>query len=444
MKLDELISKYLDGELSYKEDEQLRNLLKQNPEAKAEFDTAVLLHSAIREDAQKIQTPPDLLKNTEDVILLRILSASEQPLVSKDKRRYIAWIPALSFIFAIFMIATIFFVTNSNKDQQNIREIARIIENIPSSSQLTAQNQFLTTAVQNKSLIPSINNTSNNPKLNEIISDTQSKTTINDNIFSFTKNMDAFEQHQVVLMENNLNNQTSFSNDYSATIQYQSNNSELTTNRQIFTALNNSIAKSNNFNFKTTTIPNLNLSLLDNFNTPVNLSTMYSTNNFSKSNKKFTTLSQSVGYDCSENLAFGLEFGYTNYTYDRITTIKVPVSAGALNSKLEVGNNVEQTGDFIYLPVNLEQDYNQYWVSTFMDYNILSINPISLNTRVGAGFSGIGGLFYSRLLTEIELYNGIFLNIGGEVKSFKGLGHNAEKQFITTGSVIYGIQLKLY
>ena len=120
MKLDVLISKYLDGELSYDEDIYLRNLLKNNPDAKAEFDSAVIVNSAIREDAQSIHTPQDLLKNTEDLVLMRILSANEPASAQKEKRKIPLWLPRLSFVFAVIMIATLYFVTNnSNIDSVN-------------------------------------------------------------------------------------------------------------------------------------------------------------------------------------------------------------------------------------------------------------------------------------------------------------------------------------
>ena len=74
MKLDDLISKYLDGELSYDDDIKLRQMLKDNPDAKADFDAAVLINATIREDASMIKTPSDLLANTEDLVLMRILA----------------------------------------------------------------------------------------------------------------------------------------------------------------------------------------------------------------------------------------------------------------------------------------------------------------------------------------------------------------------------------
>ncbi|HPP40362.1 MAG TPA: hypothetical protein PK498_08730, partial [Candidatus Kapabacteria bacterium] len=62
----------------------------------------------------------------------------------------------------------------------------------------------------------------------------------------------------------------------------------------------------------------------------------------------------------------------------------------------------------------------------------------------GAGLSGNGAMFYSRLISDIELINGVYLKFGGEIKSFEGLTLNAKTKYITTGSLIYGIKLKLY
>jgi hypothetical protein len=73
----------------------------------------------------------------------------------------------------------------------------------------------------------------------------------------------------------------------------------------------------------------------------------------------------------------------------------------------------------------------------FIDIDALDFERVSINTRIGAGLSGNGAMFYSRLLSDIEISRCLF-EIGGEVKSFEGRVLNAKTKYITTGSLIYG------
>ena len=70
--VDVLITKYLDGDLTSAEDRALRDLLSEHPDAKIAFDESVAIHHAIREDAETLVAPADLVDETEEAILMRI------------------------------------------------------------------------------------------------------------------------------------------------------------------------------------------------------------------------------------------------------------------------------------------------------------------------------------------------------------------------------------
>ena len=70
MNLDSLLSKYLDGELTHDEDEQLRSLLSEDKDAKVDFDSAVLLNAAMKDDSESILVPEEVSQETEDNILM--------------------------------------------------------------------------------------------------------------------------------------------------------------------------------------------------------------------------------------------------------------------------------------------------------------------------------------------------------------------------------------
>ncbi|MBK9246845.1 MAG: hypothetical protein IPM69_01715 [Ignavibacteria bacterium] len=47
-----LISKYLDGELSFDEDNELRRLLSESSAIKEDFDSATMLHFMMKDDSE--------------------------------------------------------------------------------------------------------------------------------------------------------------------------------------------------------------------------------------------------------------------------------------------------------------------------------------------------------------------------------------------------------
>lgn len=84
MNYDELISGYFDGELTPKEDEALRQEMANNPDVKADFDDAVFMHYALKNDAETLKVPEDLKRNTHDLVMMRMLADKANSL-PKDK-----------------------------------------------------------------------------------------------------------------------------------------------------------------------------------------------------------------------------------------------------------------------------------------------------------------------------------------------------------------------
>lgn len=84
MNYDELISGYFDGELTPKEDETLRQEMANNPDVKADFDDAVFMHYALKNDAETLKVPEDLKRNTHDLVMMRMLADKANSL-PKDK-----------------------------------------------------------------------------------------------------------------------------------------------------------------------------------------------------------------------------------------------------------------------------------------------------------------------------------------------------------------------
>ncbi len=80
---DILVSKYLDGSLSAEEDRALRTILSENPIAKEQFNMAVSLHIAMK-DEPEIDIDDKVLLATENAIFssLRLEPPKSQPVTS--------------------------------------------------------------------------------------------------------------------------------------------------------------------------------------------------------------------------------------------------------------------------------------------------------------------------------------------------------------------------
>ena len=101
MELDDYISKYIDSELTDEEDVRLREMLSEDDFARDKFDSAVTVHLAMKEDSQAIEPPEDIYRQTEDIVLMKILAS--QPIIAE---RPVFWrrtqLLAAMIVFLIF------------------------------------------------------------------------------------------------------------------------------------------------------------------------------------------------------------------------------------------------------------------------------------------------------------------------------------------------------
>ncbi len=104
--VDVLITKYLDGDLTSAEDRALRDLLSEHPDAKIAFDESVAIHHAIREDAETLVAPPELVDQTEEAVLMRIFGEApaasvSAPVAESGLRRRL--VSSMLLLLAFFM-----------------------------------------------------------------------------------------------------------------------------------------------------------------------------------------------------------------------------------------------------------------------------------------------------------------------------------------------------
>ena len=74
MNLENLIMKYIDGELTIEEDNILRAYLKQDPLAKDLFDEYLEIHLNLKDDAETIVLPNSVAEKTQNIVMMKILN----------------------------------------------------------------------------------------------------------------------------------------------------------------------------------------------------------------------------------------------------------------------------------------------------------------------------------------------------------------------------------
>lgn len=444
MSLDLLISKYLDGDLSVEDDMLLRQIVKEDADAKVQFDSAILLNAAFKEDAESIKAPAEIVSQTEDLVLMKILNSvsvdNRAAAFAKPKRRF-SWAPALSFIFAVFVIGGIFTISeisdiNTNFEFAGAKGVAEKSNIDKLELAETAQPESMTKAT----IITRKNVTSNRvasiANVVNAISVGNNEIVAVEAVPSVIASSDVIaDVPQTAAQSSNIQGSPAMSKD-----RYIVNAVDFDFNSRTITL---SDFGSRRMNQSVVGIPFMDQI---SFGTSVNLTSYYGRDMVNKKGKyrnsnPISSYSQSIGYNVSDKFKLGIEVGATNYEFDYLTYVKVPnVEGGALNSKVEIGN---YNGNELYVPVNINQNAQLYWFSTYMDYDVVSNNWISLQSRVGAGMSVEGSVVYSRLMAELHVYKGIYLNFGAEAKGFDAKVSSGRNAFLGTGSMIYGLQIKL-
>jgi hypothetical protein len=463
MNIDVLISKYLDGELTPEEDVILRNSLSEDKLAKADFDTDVHLHLAIKDDAKSIVAPQSLIKATEDKILMKILA--NQPIVDEIPSRKNYYIKFSSTVLAV-LIFSIFRISDFNLSFLN--------EGSDFSNKIIDNNQ--TKEINKTNLIKSVNNTKK-AKINSNLAVVSSKSADmlqNTNVAS-NKNETNFDDASAAILtaipsisEGASLNATSTnitedlknsSNENSSTKAIDFDNIQKKSSTNQYTELmqrQNSFNEPNSNNIPVIRNGNINnpLSSFDLFNqnSEVILSSFlgndfYGSGIIDNNIKKISNFSQSVAYSVNESNRLGVEMGYTEFTYNDKIVVNIPVGGFNSGSDVEVGNDPDPSkgGSWVLVPVNTPRNQQFYWGAAFYENVLISNNVFSLTGRLGLGATNNGPLTYGRLYLNYNIYNGIFLTIGSEGRYFMHKYYqlnNSITDWRGAASLIYGLQFK--
>lgn len=486
MSLDQLISRYLDGELSSGEDIQLRSLLKDSREAKADFDSAVLLNAALREDAQSISTPDDLLRDTEDLIMMEIMKDYKAPVSIKRKTRKFAWLtehllaqtwrPAYNFAMAVVAITGIFAISDISDPAYSPVDSA-IISKIENKETGTAPknangNNLASKAVisrgRGKGSVPtakpgskiavSIANLEENSS-NSIDAPAVDQTDIiaNAQVAARSANSDNNMRIDGIELSSAASNSSAVKLGTPAIPQGQEiqpvNAATLSPNSDLRSSMKPKTAKpvpsvpmqggsEYNINNMVKSIASFD-EVFD--NNEVQLTTFFGNDMYSKglgtSKKGVSHFSQSVSYSMNPVSRLGMEFGMTEYGYERNSYVSL--SGGKSTLKTEGFDPIGGETIGIIVPVKINEVGQMMWGAIFYENKLLSYDWAELTARGGLGFTGDGPLGYVRLYGKINLFSGFSLTIGTEAREYSLIIGTKDSKYKFSNLLMYGVQFKL-
>jgi hypothetical protein len=489
MNLDDLISKYLDGELTADEDSQLRQLLSEDIAARRAFDAYVLIHAALREDAKNIVPSDALVNETEDMILGKIMAEQSAHVADVQPRRQRK--VALPAVAAILLLVSVIVVSDltiapdksdialdlnrqreklfaSTSDMpvtlgQSGSETSVLAMTLPEEQFGNSKKETGTIVsaglsgasmkknVSDKGYIVSRNETEGNSD-NHLISQSDEK-------ISETVLIDENAGDDVPLTpEQSLD----FALDFAAeeelpNVDNQSVLSFIELNNKYRTDVN-TVFESQRQLHSPHSVNNLgdgNENYFYGQRSEVNLTTFFGTQmmngGFAENTPKaILNFSQSIAYKINNTQQFGLDFGFTKYSYDYTKNILLPgISSDEVQMRDYDMMEIRETGpssNYIEFPLTLQIQHQMIWGAGFFDQQIIANEKFNLNGRLALGGSNDGPLGYLRIYGKYNLFKWLSLNAGVDGRMFwwdePAFGSDANS-IKTSLSIIYGFEIKI-
>ncbi|NLO18961.1 MAG: hypothetical protein GX121_03650 [Ignavibacteria bacterium] len=477
MNIEELISKYLDGNLTNDEDAWLRSYVNSNIKAKNSFEQSVLLFSLMKKDAQSIRVPKKLLSNTEDIIMMKYISSEPRSINQIPRKRSFKQAYSLIAASLAFLFLNLFFISDFEyKAEQKQVEIASdkmqgVIKNELPLSKETAQKQVKKTVVENISQ----NSSDGSLPIVEIVKSIE----ISKNIDTVKHDNSNFETFAAQTMEQSIDSNEGDGG--AAALQSVKTSIDRLENRSINNNINQqkeeyafSILQSfenelliessqNDLHFqKLSSIGQYQLNVPSNSeiyqesffsNNPININSFFGTDivrsGISKEQKALVSnFSQSVAYSIAENHSIGAEFGYSNYSYVESFVAKdAPAQKKGSSSTIFALNDLKPIpNEFSAADMSFDRNKQIYWAAAFYELLMLNSSRFSFKSRIGAGIAEEGPLGYGRVFSCYQLFNGFNITIGTEGKIFYSRFPEItrpSKEMKATFSIIYGFQINL-
>lgn len=439
MNPDDLIMKYIDGDLSYSEDKELRKLMSQDTKIKADFDLDVHIHSAIKDDAKSIAPSSKLISSTEDMVLMKILANHQvyEPRINLRTKAY----AFVSIVVALILLNFIYFSDNYIDSGEKLSNLKKQLDlhSINTIPELEFKNDFF-------------QNRSEQKNRRKVFTGTIQENSMQASNIALAN----LEESNKINLKELTTNQDGISKNFS---RLENEVLESSSNQD-----NNIIINNNNFGNEQllnagVTHPMLNIigSQLSLFQNQLDFYTQSSDIQFASffgtdiyrngiPDKKIgiSHISQSVSYSINNTQRIGIEVGYTEYAYEQTVNVLVPI--GSINDEKFIITkfNNENDDELILYPIKLNKNQKMFWGAAFYEESLLSNQFLSLVGRIGGGTTSDGPIGYSRFFARLNLLENVSISLGTEGRIFLGRVPelNSEKSWKSSVSLIYGLQFK--
>jgi hypothetical protein len=467
MNLEELISKYIDGNLSDDEDRSLRLEVSQNPATKELFDDSINIHFAFKEEAQNIYPPDDLVSKTEDLILMKILASQpiidERPAVGIPlfmRMRHTFTLVSIILLIFVYNISDLSFLINSDNHQlsyleQNTNKASTVHSvtsvkpsrtgkgitdvktlSIKNNVELTNQEyhnySIIESKVKGNESIISISDSSAKSKeiigTSDINSVDNNKTNIKDKDIARALNLP-----ESPLVPNQYYYVQSNHPDFSQTITEK--------------PVSNNFVRTDKFNLQATMLPVIDYY---NDNHEVLFSSFFGTDllrkgNQASKNNSISHFSQSIAYDLASDVRFGVEIGYSEYMYEQSNQKTIINKTQKSGTKIESLNSDGSEAVLSNYPFTLNQNKQLLWGAAFYEHSLFNSSPFTINGRIGFGACSDGPVGYSKIFGRYEMIHGVSLTLGTDVRLFYARSadlYSDNAQLKGSVSLIYGLQIR--
>ena len=438
---DVLISKYLDGELSLEEDIEFRAMLGADPEARDAFDSAVLLHIAMRCEDDTV-VPADV----EDRVLAFIDNA---PLFAREYNT----LPPTSAALGKGLKAR----GNASRRMMAVAALLLLIA-LPLGDQLFRLDTLIgdnATSVTRPIADVQTDNTPNGVVLREGGSIAHKKTRANEMTLGPTVAAEpVLAKGPTVAAEPVLAKGPTVA----AEPVLAKGPTVVPTLHSLFSSKDIPVVADARGQE-----PKASLISVDAPSIEVLVSTSFSQSFTSPTAGVVTTVAAGIGYAVSTNTFVGMEMGSTQYTRTNETSGLVPdnTSAATADARRHASKQQDASGQLAKVTVesNTSPRYRTeihtsvspegtVWGAAFVQHSILKTGMLALNGRVGAGVGEDGMLSYGRMQAEYVVFSGVSLTIGAEARysPFRtGVvgGQTMARTYGTVISALYGLQVRL-
>jgi len=460
-KLDILIEKYLDGNITKKDMTELNKLVESDKEGENSFQHASALQKLIKQDAVDIEYPEEFFSDVQDLILMKYLQETPQESTAYiDLRnaypKQLYTIVRYAAVIAILFLASILSINEFmplNTSRLKVKEVASVISKSNNSNTTSIHNQSLgissksSSQVSSSSKIKIARNFSNKTSYSEsnsesLVSSNKLKEIINNaNIIEEQNETIIGSDQPQLITQSNIRNENNSLSDYNEHIIINGQANEYSSLNELKISNNNTLSREfNNIN-QLSMVPAYKFGLDEighnKINLVANASNSFASSGLQLSGNTITSYSQSISYNLNKKSLIGVELGLTEFSAKVLRDV-VLVSGNS-------GNPDDISGkDLIRLKLPFNQKMQLVWTTIFYERSLFQMENTEISTRLGLGLTNSDPVYMVKIFGKQRIYRDLYLTLGVDTRYYRtSIIGTINGNYLSTFNIIYGLQYSL-